>query len=525
MMMEDMIILEEKVYPSGITRIVIVATCIVASLLEMIDSTVVNVSLRHISGSIGASTTDVAWIITAYAISNVIIIPLSGMLSELFGCKRYFTFSILLFTLASFMCGNSTELWELITWRFIQGLGGGALMALSQTILAQTFPPEKLGMASVIYGIGIAAGPAVGPMLGGLITDNYSWHWIFFVNIPLGLLAAIASWMDVPGQKNLQRKKSIDWWGILFLSIGIGSLQYVLEEGNSKNWFDSHIIIIFSIIAVIGIISFILIELKSGNPAVNIRLMKHRNLSLGVFFSFIMGALLYSAIYTFPLLAQINLGWTATLSGISLIPGAIMSTIGMIFCQKMIDRGIDPKTLMSSGFICTFIFGMWMSFQSPDSSFTELIIPLLFRGLGIGLFMLPAIIMSIQGLSGPDLGQGSGLSNMAKQLGGAVGLAMISTQISNSEAAYQAVLSANITPYATNATNAVNNLSRLMQSAGMTSDNAQTVCYSVLNGQIYKQASLLSYLASFRVLAVASLVALSFMFFFKKKKVYGNIKK
>jgi MFS transporter, DHA2 family, multidrug resistance protein len=516
--MQDALITREQSYPSGAARIIIVSTCIIASLLEMIDSTVVNVSLRHIAGSIGASTTDVAWIITAYAISNVIIIPLSGMLSELFGCKRYFTFSILLFTLASFMCGNSTELWELIFWRFVQGLGGGALMTLSQTILAQTFPPKKLGMASVIYGIGIAAGPALGPTLGGIITDNYSWHWIFYVNVPLGLLAATTSWLQVPDSKNTQLKGNIDWWGIFFLAIGIGSLQYVLEEGNSKNWLDSNIIITFSIIAAIGLATFIWIEIKTLAPAVNIKLMKHRNLALGVFFNFMMGALLYIAVYAFPLMAQINLGWTATLSGLSLMPGAIMSTIGMIFCQRMMARGVNPKLLMASGFVCTFIFGAWMSFQSADSSWGGLFVPLLFRGLGIGLFMLPAIMMAIEGLTGTDLGQGAGLSNMAKQLGGAVGLAMIGTHISNSQADYQSVLSSDINQYGTNSTTAINGITQMLQSSGINHDNAQTLCYNILNGELFKQSSLLSYLSSFRVLAVVSLISLSFMLFLKKKK-------
>lgn len=517
-MQNDVAIEKFNCYPVGAVRAVIVGTCIVASLLEMIDSTVVNVSLRHIAGSVGASTTDIAWIITAYAISNVIIIPLSGMLSEFFGTKRYFTFSIVLFTLASFLCGNSTELWELILWRFVQGLGGGALMTQSQIILASSFPPERLGIASVIYGIGIAVGPALGPTLGGLITDNYSWHWIFFINVPLGIIASITSWLYVPDEVDRDKKKSIDWLGIIFLTIGIGSLQYVLEEGNSKNWFDSHIILFFSIVAIIGLIIFIIVEIKSKQPAVNIKLMKHRNLALGVFFNFMMGALLYIAIYAFPLMAQINLGWTATLSGLSLMPGAIMSTIGMIFCQKMMVRGVSPKRLMAGGFICTFIFGAWMSFQSADSSFSGLFIPLLLRGLGIGLFMLPAIMMAIEGLEGLDLAQGAGLSNMAKQLGGAVGLALIGTHISDAQALYQNILSANLTAYSNNSGEAIQKIVHVLQNSGFNIGAAQNISYSLLLDEVYKHSALLSYLSSFRVLAFASLVSLCFMFFLKRRR-------
>ncbi|MCI1371742.1 MAG: DHA2 family efflux MFS transporter permease subunit [Prevotella sp.] len=517
--MQNKAVVENIEYPTGIVRAVIVGTCVVASLLAIIDSTVVNVSLRHIAGSLGASTTDVAWVITAFAISNVIIIPLSGMLAELFGTKVYFTASILIFTISSFMCGNSTELWELILWRFIQGLGGGALMTQSQTILAASYPPKQLGLASVIYGIGIAAGPALGPTLGGFITDNYSWHWVFYINVPLGLLAATTSWLSIPNEKNHELKGNIDWWGILFLSVGIGSLQYVLEEGNSKNWFDSHIILLFSVIAGIGLLAFIYRELTAEMPAVNIRLLgQYRNLALGVLFSFIIGAILYIAVYAFPLMAQINLGWTATMSGLALMPGALMSTVGLVFSQKAIGKGVDPKIMITSGFICTFIFGMWMSFQSENSSFAGLFIPLLFRGLGIGLFMLPVIMMSIQGLSGPDLGQGAGLSNMAKQLGGAVGLAMIGTHITNAQALYQSQLSADITPYSNSTMETVQGMSHLLQSSGMNANSAQTVCNGLLNVEVLKNSELLSYLSSFRMLAVISVLSLFFMFFLKKRK-------
>ena len=518
--MQESVSVMKNDYPVGIVRVIIVATCIIASLLQMIDSTVVNVSLRYIAGSVGASTTDVAWIITAYAISNVIIIPLSGMLSELFGSKRYFTFSILLFTFASFMCGNSTELWELVLWRFVQGLVGGALMTQSQVILAASYPPEKLGLASMIYGLGIAVGPALGPTLGGFITDNYSWHWIFFINVPLGLLAAFTSWLKVPNVKNPDLKSNIDWWGILFLAIGIGSLQYVLEDGNSKNWFDSKMIIMFSIIAAVGIITFIIVEMNASVPAVKIKLMKkNRNLALGVFFNFLIGALMYIAVYTFPLMAQINLGWTATLSGLSLMPGAIMSTIGLVFCQKMMDKGVNPRTLMISGFLCTFIFGAWMTFQSADSSFGGLFVPLLFRGLGMGLFMLPATMMAIEGLTGADLGQGAGFSNMAKQLGGAVGLALIGTHISDMQATCQSLLSSNITQYTGNSVGAFTRMFHLFQGMGLNADSAQMLCYKEFGYEVFKQSSLLSYLSSFRVLAVVSLIFLPFMLLLKKKKI------
>lgn len=505
-------------YPSGLVRVVIVVTCIMASMLELVDVTIVNVCLRHIAGSLGVSTTDVAWVSTAYAISNVIIIPLSGMLSQLIGEKKYFTFSIVLFTFASFMCGNSTELWELIVWRSIQGLGGGALMAQSQTILVKSFPPEKLNTATLIYGMGVATAPALGPTIGGLIADNYSWNWTFFINVPLGLLAAMMSWAVVPNERNLNLKNNIDWWGIIFLAIGIGSLQYVLEDGNKNNWFDDHTITFFSVVASIGIIAFILRELHVKFPAVNIKLLKNRNLALGIFFNGVMGALLYIAIYAFPLMAQINLGWTTTLSGLALVPGTFVSIIGMAISKKLMAKGVSPRTLMIGGFISTFIFGLWMCYQSSDSSWWNLFYPLLFRGLGIGLFMLPVLIMALEGLRGPDIGQGTGLANMAKQLGGALGLALIGTHISNSQAMNQALLSSHITSYAPNCTNAVSGLTHLFQGMGYDTGSAQALCYKLLGNSVFQQSSLLSYLSSFRALAIICIISLPLMLLLKKHK-------
>ncbi len=504
-------------YPKGITRNVIVLTCIVASLMALIDSTIVNVSLRPIAGNIGASTTDIAWIITSFAISNVIIIPLSGLFTEIFGQKRYFAFSILLFTVASFMCGNSSTLGELVLWRFIQGIGGGALLSLSQTILIESFPPEKVALATVIYGMSVACGPAIGPTLGGIITDNYSWNWIFYINIPLGILSALGAWFFIPDRQERNRSRTIDWLGILFLAIGIGSLQYVLEEGNSKDWFQDSTINILSVLAVIGIVCFVFREIKIKNPAVNIRLMRSKNLLMGVILNFGMGAILYIGIYAFPLLVQIDLGWTATMTGLSMVPGAIVTSFGMVICQKLMARGVNPRNLIAMGFMSTFIFAVWMTWQSPDSSWFGVFTPLLFRGLGVGLFMLPAITMAVAGLTGANLGQGTGLSNMARQLGGAVGLALIGTHITNAEAACRSTLVSHISECQSSSANAITGITGMLQSNGLTHENAQTACYTLLNYQVMKQSTLLSYLSSFRVMAIVSLIAFFAIFLVKLK--------
>jgi DHA2 family multidrug resistance protein len=505
----------EKKYPEGAAKIIIVLTCIFASLLELIDSTIVNVSLRHIAGSIGASTTDVTSIITAYAISNVIIIPLSSMLSELFGRRRYFTFSIAIFTVASFMCGQSDMLFELVFWRFMQGLGGGALLSLSQSILMDSFPPEKLNLASAVYGMGLAVGPALGPTLGGVITDNYSWHWIFFVNIPFGIIAIITSWFYVTDQTD-RKKPIIDWLGILFLAVGVGAFQYVLEEGNSKNWFEDRNIIILSILAAVGIILLLIREFKIKNPAINFSLLKAPNLAVGMVLNFGMLAILYIGIYAFPLFVQIDLGWTATMTGLALVPGAIATAIGMMICQKLMSKGVNATNLIMIGFAATFIFAFGFMHQSPDSSWWSLFWPLMFRGIGVGMYMLPAVTMAVEGFKGRDQSQAVALSNMARQLGGAVGLALIGTQISNTQAIARTSLVSSINQYRPAVSDAMSQMTGFFSANGLGAEKAQALSTYVLNMQVFKQASILSYLKSFEIMAIVSVIAFVVVLLFKK---------
>jgi len=510
--------IEEKKYPTGAVQKIIVVTAILSAVLELIDSTIVNVALREISGSIGASTTEIAWLITSYAISNVIIIPLSGMLSTLFGRKRYFTFSIALFTFASLMCGLSNSLWVLVAWRFVQGLGGGALLSTAQTILVDAFPPNKRGIGMAIFGMGIALGPALGPVLGGVITDNYSWNWIFFVNLPLGTFAAIASWMYVTNQEGAKKKGPMDWWGIAFLVVGVGGLQYILEEGNSKDWFESSEIIWFSIFSALGILAFIIRELSINNPAVNLSILKSPNLALGVLLNFVVGMVIFISVYTFPLFTQIDLGWTATLSGMSLMPGSILTAAGMIIVQKALQKGINPKSLVFSGFILTFIFAFWMHIQSPDSGWDSLLIPQLLRGFAVSLFMIPIINLAIQGLHGAALGQGAGLSNMARQLGGAVGIAISNIRLTRVSADFRDNLISHVTELEQNAVNSISNISNMFISNGMSADESQTATYRLLEMSVWKQTTVLAYLDSFMVVGVVCLLALPFVFMMKHDK-------
>lgn len=515
----------EKKYPTGPVQTIIVVTAIMSAVLELIDSTIVNVALRQISGSIGATTSEIAWIITAYAISNVIIIPLSGMLSTIFGRKRYFTFSIALFTFASLMCGLSNSLWVMVAWRFVQGLGGGALLSTAQTILIDAFPPKKRGIGMALFGMGVALGPALGPVLGGIITDNISWHWIFFVNIPLGTFAVIASWLFVTDQEGVKRKGPMDWWGIVFLVIGIGSLQYILEEGNAKDWFDSSEIVWFTVASSAGILAFIIRELKIKNPAVKISILKSPNLAMGATLNFVVGVVISISVFTFPLFTQIDLGWSATMSGMALMPGSVLTAVGMIVVQRTLQKGINPKALVFSGFVMTFIFSYWMHMQSIDSNWDSLFVPQLIRGFAVALFMIPIINLAIQGLHGADLSQGTGLSNMARQLGTAVGIAVSNIRLTHVSADFRNNLIGNVSDYSQNTANSIQNMSGMFESTGMSSAEAQIGAYRLLEMSVQKQTTLLAYLDSFMVVGVVCILALPFVFMMKhdKNSVIGEV--
>jgi DHA2 family multidrug resistance protein len=508
----------QHTYPTGSTKWILIITAISCAILELIDTTVVNVSLREISGSIGATTTEIAWVVTAYAISNVIIIPLTSMLSDLFGRRIYFTASVILFTFSSLMCGLSTNLWMLVFWRFVQGIGGGALLSTAQSIIVGAYPPSKISTANAIFGMGIIMGPTFGPTLGGYITDNFSWHWIFFINIPIGLTAAVLSWNYVTDREGAQKPRKIDWWGIVFLIMAVGSVQYVLEEGTSKDWFEDSSIIFFSILAVIGLIAFIIRELRIDYPAVNIRLYKNYNLAMGSIMNFLLGFLLFGTVFMFPLFAQISLGWTPTQTGVFMIPSALCTAVSMPIVGKMLSSGKNPKTIILIGIVITFIFLLLMSFSSPDSSQYDFYFPFVLRGVGLAFMMSPILSLAVAGLRGRDMAQAIGLANMIRQLGGAVGIALINVFLVHDNAAIRGSMISFISESNPVSNERIQALTQNFISRGYALEDAQKAAYQVMEGMLFKQQALVGYDHGFFMVAVLILLCIPVVFLIRYKK-------
>ncbi len=505
-------------YPVGAEKWILILTAITCAILELIDTTVVNVSLREISGSIGATTTEIAWVVTAYAISNVIIIPLTSMLSDWFGRKTYFTASVIIFTFSSLMCGLSTNLWMLVFWRFVQGIGGGALLSTAQSIIVGAFPPEKISTANAIFGMGIIMGPTFGPALGGFITDNFSWHWIFFVNIPIGIVAAVLAWTYVTDMTGAIKPRKIDWWGIVFLIMAVGSIQFVLEEGASKDWFQSDEITFFTFTAIIGLIAFIYRELHIDYPAVNIRLYKNYNLAMGSLMNFMLGLLLFGTVFIFPLFAQISLGWTATETGAFMIPSALCTAVSMPIVGKLLGNGKNPKVIILIGIIITFAFLFIMSFASPDSSQNDFYFPFVLRGVGLAFMMSPILSLAVAGLRGKDMAQAIGLANMIRQLGGAVGIALINVFLIHKNAEIRGSMISYITEYNNTSSDRVTALTQNFISKGYSLEDAQVLTYKTLEGVLFKQQALVSYNQGFLMVGLAILICIPIVFLIRYKK-------
>ena len=347
---------DDSLVEYGFRRVIVTITAIVCALLEIVDSTIVNVALNEMKGNLGATLSEVGWVITAYAIGNVIIVPMTSWLSQQFGRRNYFAASIIIFTVFSFLCGNATNIWELVFFRLMQGIGGGALLVTSQTIITESYPVEKRSMAQAIYGLGVIIGPTLGPPLGGYIVDNYSWPYIFYINIPLGIIATLLTLQFIKSPRFAEKRSAsdVDWLGIGLLAAFVGSLQYILERGHEDDWFESKAIVVLTITAVVGFILFIWRELTFRYPIVELRVLKNGNLRIGTVMSFVLGFGLYGSTFIVPLYTQSILGWTALQSGALMIPAALTTAFMMPIIGKLLTKGVKQQLLVALGLLIFF---------------------------------------------------------------------------------------------------------------------------------------------------------------------------
>ncbi|MFY0256299.1 DHA2 family efflux MFS transporter permease subunit [Chitinophaga sp. 30R24] len=498
----------------GSRRIIITITAVVCALLEIIDTTIVNVALPDMRGSLGATLNEVSWVITAYSLANVIIVPLTSWLSQQFGRRNYFAVSVILFTCCSFLCGNSSSIWELVIFRFLQGLGGGALLVTSQTIITESWPTEKRATAQAIYTLGVIVGPTLGPPLGGYIIDNYSWPYIFYINIPIGVIATLLTLQYVrsPQYEKKRAVNQVDWLGILLLAVGVGSMQFVLEKGQEEDWYSSTLIIVLTVTAILGLFFFVWRQWVYKYPVVELRVLRNGNLRIGVILSFIMGFGLFGSTFVIPLYTQSLLGWTAQQSGMLQLPSTLFVAVMMPVVAILIQRGVPQKYLIAIGMSIFFIYS-YLSYKviTPDTGAQDFFWVLIIRGFGLGLLSVPVSTMSLSTLKGQEIGQGAAFSGMMRQLGGAFGVALISTFVTRQTDLHRSTLVDHLDVNNPDVQNRIAQMAASMRNKGFDIMAAQQKAYAMMEGSVMKQATVLSYMDVFLWVGLMFLVCVPFV--------------
>lgn len=490
----------------------IAITASLGAILEVIDTSIVNVALTDMQSTLGATLSEVGWVITSYAIANVIIIPLTAWLGDYFGNKRYFIFSLIAFTLASMLCGFATSLPMLIFARILQGLGGGGLLAKAQAILFRTFPREEQGMAQALFGVGVIAGPVIGPTLGGYIVTNLDWRWIFFINLPFGILAVVMAMIFLPIDP-IRRviSSKVDWLGIGLLVVWIGALQTMLEQGQADDWFQSNFICWLAVITVFGLSLFIWRELTVEYPSVDLHVLRFRSITAGSLFSAVLGMGLYGAIFAVPIFTQQILGFTAYQTGMLLFPGAIAAAIMMPLVGRLVSI-FDNRLLIAFG-ACVIVASMMaLATMNINSSYESLFWPMVFRSVGTVFMFLPLSLASLGPLPPKYISAGSGFYNLTRQMGGSIGIAILTTMLATREGFHRAVLSESVSIYSEATRQRLTMLTQGFISKGASTPVAKQQALAAINGTLNMQAAIMSFGDTFNFVAVAFLCMLPLLF-------------
>lgn len=492
----------------------IAAAVTLAAVLELVDTSIVNVAVPHMMGNLGATLDEIAWVSTGYIIANVIVIPMSSWLANWFGRRRYLTGSILLFVAASFFCGAATGLWSLVFWRVIQGLGGGALLSVAQATLFEAFPPHEVGKGQAIFGMGVMVGPTLGPTLGGYIVDNLDWPWIFYINVPLGLIAAAMVWAYVRNSKTGSRATRIDVLGILLLAVSVGSLQFMLERGERNDWFESGFVTSLAALSALTFVAFIWRELTFEQPIVNLRVLKSRQLAAGVTFAAALGLAMYGSIFVLPVFLQQLHGFTAWQTGKVIFPGAIASAITMAIIGRNANK-IDARYTIVVGVALFGICMYWLSGLSLDGGADDVFWPLILRGVGMGLIFVPLTNASMADLSAADVPQGTALFNLTRQLGGSLGIAIMATLLQRFTSSARSNLVTHMSAGDPEVTSRVALLTRAFVSRGSDATTAAAQAYSVIERQVLAQASVISFSKIYLISGVLMVMGLPLLLFWK----------
>jgi DHA2 family multidrug resistance protein len=504
--------------PGGINPWLPAFSVCLGTFMEVLDSTVVNVSIPHISGALGVTNEEATWTLTSYLVANAVVLPMTGWLSNHFGRRRLYLICLFTFTFASILCGTSPNLSAMVVFRVLQGMSGGILIPISQAIMLESFPPEKRGRAMAAFAVIIIFAPIVGPILGGWITDNYSWRWVFYINIPVGALAFFLCSMFVFDPPYIKRSEGpIDYIGLSLLAIGLGSLEVVLDNGQLKDWFSSPFIQNFSVVAGLALTFLIVWELSIKNPVVDLRLLKDRNFSAGLLLMTCLGMVLYGSIVLQPIYLQTLMGYTALLSGMTLAPRGLTSLMFAPLAGRLTEKK-DARYLITFGVLMTSVTLVMMSHWNLQTDFRALTLPNLLQGAGMVFLFVPLTTTTMAFIPNEKMGMASGLFNLMRNMGGSAGIALVNTMLSRRMQLHHARLVEHINPFDAVPQQALHSIPPLLFSRGVPIGSDAQMMYGLLQGSLMRQAAMLAFIDNFLMLAILFLVMLPLLLLMRKPR-------
>jgi DHA2 family multidrug resistance protein len=497
-----------------------------ATFMEVLDTSIANVALPHIAGGLSAGVDESTWVLTSYLVSNAIVLPLSGWLSSIVGRKRFYMGCVALFTVSSFLCGLAPNLGMLILFRIMQGAGGGGLQPSEQAILADTFPPAKRGMAFAVYGIAVVTAPALGPTLGGWITDNYTWRWIFFINIPVGILSLMLTSRLITDPPHLKRRKlsetRIDYIGLGMIALGLGTLQVVLDKGQRDDWFDSHFILVLAIISAASLLFVIWWEWRSKDPIVDLHLFKDRTFGACYMLMFMLGFALMGSTLLLPLFAQTLLGYTAQTAGMALTPGGLLIMAILPFVGFLLTR-YDARKLIAFGLVVLSLALFHMTNFDLNISFRTVVLARMFQAAGLAFLFVPINTAAYAFLPRDKNNAASGLMNLARNIGGSVGISVVTTVLDRRTQFHLHRLSSHLSAGSLPMQNTLQGAARNFEAHGFSPADAMHKAYALLQGNVVRQATMLAYIDNFWLLGVAIIVMVPLAFLMKRPRTGGEI--
>jgi DHA2 family multidrug resistance protein len=489
-----------------------------ATFMEVLDTTVVNVSLPHIAGSLSVSIDEATWALTSYLVANAIILPMTGWLAATFGRKRLLMLSVVGFTAASFLCGLAPTLPMLILFRVMQGATGGALQPLSQAVLLEAFPPQDRGKAMGFWGLGIVVAPILGPVLGGWLTDSYSWRWVFYINIPVGIASIVMTKIFIFDPPYLRKERqSVDYWGIGMLAVGIGALQIVLDKGQQEDWFSSNLIVALAVISAITLVALVFRELTTEHPIVDLRVFKARTYAVGVFLMTIVGFVLYGSMVLLPIMLQTLLGYPPLQAGIAMAPRGVGSFFMMPLVGLMTGK-FDPRKLLTAGLIVGGMTLLWLSQLNLQAGYWDIFWPQLIQGAGMALLFVPLTTVAMDPIPRERMGYATSLFNLMRNIGGSIGIAMTGTMLARHNQAITSTLGTNVTAYDPATRQLFAQLRAGFMASGADAVTATNRTYAALFGMVQRQAAMVSFVGIFQFLGILFLALIPLVILMKRPR-------